>query len=86
MWKPFSRRRAYDHPAESPRARQIQRALDEDSSSEILEAAFDRADQDNAGIRFAPQLRQGNGIFGLFGQGRRPSLRQQLKEEGYDGD
>jgi hypothetical protein len=82
MW-PFHRRREHAGAAGSRRARELQRALDEESANEALETEYERVDEANVS---AAQVRAGAGIFGLFGQGVRRGVRQQLKEEGYDGD
>jgi len=82
MWLPF-RGRAKRNDAGSRRQRQLQRALDEEFSNQAREANSERVDQANAS---ASVVRAGGRIFGFVGPGWRPSVRQQLKEEGYDGD
>ena len=52
----------------------------------MLEAAFERADEDDATLRFSATARGFGGGFWRIGRGSRASLRRQLHEEGYDGD
>jgi len=72
--------------AEARQSRRAKRALHDDYVAQLLDDEAQRADLDNAGLRFAAQGRSMNMIFGLFGQGSRRRHGPTLRDQGYDGD
>jgi len=81
----LSRRSERNSTAESRQAR-IERAQREELTREVREAEYQRADLDNASLRFSSSGRFRNGIVGLFGGGSRRAPRESLRDQGYHGD